>query len=75
VDASLVAGFNEEADVGVHERDGHGDVAAVWKNEFLVIAELLDKTEDVVLGNQYRAIQGLPIDHSSIRRNDLSIRR
>jgi len=75
VDASLVAGFNEEADVGVHEGDGHSDVAAIRKNEFFVIAELLDETEDVVLRNQYRAIQGLPIDHSSIRRNDLSIRR
>jgi len=52
VDASLVTGFDEESDVGVHEGDGHGDVAAIWKNEFLVIAELLDKTEDVVLGNQ-----------------------
>jgi hypothetical protein len=49
VDASLVAGFDEELDVCVHEGDSHGDVAAIWKNEFFVIAELLDETENIVL--------------------------
>jgi hypothetical protein len=49
VDASFVTGFYEELDVGVHEGDSHGDVAAIWKNEFFVIAELLDETENIVL--------------------------
>lgn len=48
VDAALVAGLDEELDVGVHEGDGHGDGAAVGQDEVGVVAELLDGAEDVV---------------------------
>lgn len=49
VDASLVAGFNEELDVGIHEGDCHCDIAAIREHKFLMIAEFLDETENIVL--------------------------
>ena len=48
VDAALVAGLDEELDVGVHEGDGHGDGGAVGEDKVGVVAELLDDAEDVV---------------------------
>lgn len=48
VDTALVAGLDEELDVGVHEGDGHGDAGAVGKNEGGVVAELLNGGEDVI---------------------------
>ena len=48
VDAALVAGLDEELDVGVHEGDGHGDARAVGEDEGGVVAELLDGGEDVI---------------------------
>lgn len=48
VDASLVAGLDEQLDVGVHEGAGHGDGVAVGKDKVGVLAEALDGAEDVV---------------------------
>jgi hypothetical protein len=48
VDASLVAGLDEELHVGIHERYGHGDIRAVRKDKVGVLAELFDEGEDVV---------------------------
>ena len=48
VDAALVAGLDEELDVGIHEGDGHGDGRAVGEDKVGVVAELLDDAEDVV---------------------------
>jgi len=46
--AALVAGLDEEFYIGVHEGDGHGDIAAVGEDELRVVAEALDEAEDVV---------------------------
>lgn len=43
-----MAGLDQEADIGVHEGDGHGDVGAVREDEVGVLAELLDVREDVI---------------------------
>lgn len=75
VDASFVAGFDQELDVGVHERDCHSDIATIRKHEFFVIAEFLDKTEDIILDIKPWGHWSIPIDHSSNLKNDLSIRR
>jgi hypothetical protein len=48
VDAALVAGLDEQLDVGVHEGRGHGDGVAVGEDEVGVLAEALDGAEDVV---------------------------
>ena len=48
VDAALVAGLDEQLDVGVHEGHRHGDARAVGQDEVGVLAELLDGAEDVV---------------------------
>lgn len=48
MNASPVAGLNEKLDIGVHERNGHGDGVAIWKYEVRVLAEALDCVEDVV---------------------------
>jgi len=44
----LMAGLDEESNVGIHEWDSHGDILAVWQNGTTVGASLLDKAEDVV---------------------------
>jgi hypothetical protein len=79
VNTSFVARLDEELDIGVHERHGHRNITAIRENKLGVIAEFLDKTEDVVLVRQF-LIQGergkkLPIDRNSIRKNDLSIHK
>lgn len=48
VDASLVAGLDEQLDVRRHVGDGHGDVSTVGQNKLGVVLELLDEGEDVV---------------------------
>lgn len=48
VHTTLVAGLDEELDVGVHEGDGHGDGGSVGEDKVGVVAELLDDAEDVV---------------------------
>lgn len=48
VDTTLVAGLDQQLDVGVHEGDGHGDAGAVRQNKVGVLAELLDGAENVV---------------------------
>ena len=48
VDLAAVAGLDEQLDVGVHERYGHGDGGSVRQHEIGVLAELLDDAEDVV---------------------------
>lgn len=48
VDTTLVAGLNEELDVGIHEGNSHGDGRSVGENKVGVVAELLDGAEDVV---------------------------
>lgn len=47
---SLVASLDEESDVGIHERNGHRDVAAVGENKVGVESHLLDEREDVWSG-------------------------
>jgi len=49
MNASLVASFNEELDVGIHEGDCHCNIAAIREYKFLMIAEFLDETENIVL--------------------------
>lgn len=46
-DTALVAGFDEEGNVGSHEGDGHGHVRTVGENEVGVHAHLLDEREDI----------------------------
>jgi hypothetical protein len=48
VDAALVACFDEQLDVGVHEGGCHGYGVAVGEDEGGVLAEALDGAEDVV---------------------------
>ena len=48
VHASLVAGLDEQLDVRVHERNSHGDIAAVRQDKLGVVSELLDDGEDVI---------------------------
>jgi hypothetical protein len=43
-----VAGLDEEANIGIHERNGHGDVFAIGKDSRAVGTALLDEAEDVV---------------------------
>jgi len=75
VNTSLVTSFDEEPDVCIHKWDRHGDIAAVGENVFGMITELLDETEDVILKVSSIAARNIPIDHSSIQTNDLSIHR
>jgi len=49
MNTSLVACLDEELDVCVHKWDSHRNIAAIGENELCMIAELLDKTENVVL--------------------------
>jgi len=49
MNTSLVACLDEELDVCVHKWDSHRNIATIRKNELCMIAELLDKTENVVL--------------------------
>lgn len=48
VDAALVAGLDQELDIGGHEGDGHCDCGTVGEDELGVLAEALDYAEDVV---------------------------
>jgi len=48
VHASPVAGLDQQLDVGVHERHGHGHGGTVRQDEVGVLAESLDDAEDVV---------------------------
>jgi hypothetical protein len=79
VNASFVASLDEELDIGIHERHGHRNIAAIRENKLGVIAEFLDKTEDVVLVRQFliprESGEKLPIARSLIRKNDLSIHK
>ena len=45
---SLVAGLDEQADVGIHESHLHGDVLSVGEHGAPVGSPLLDEAEDVV---------------------------
>jgi len=49
VNASLVARFDQELNICIHERDRHGDIATIGEYELRMITELLDETENVVL--------------------------
>ena len=46
--ASLVASLDEQFDVGIHERNGHGDCGTVGHDETGVLAEAFDDGEDVI---------------------------
>ena len=46
--AALVAGLHEELGVRAHERHCHRHLRAVWQDELLPVAELLDDAEHVV---------------------------
>jgi hypothetical protein len=48
VDASLVAGLDQELDVCVHEGACHGDRVSVGQDEVGVLAETLNGAEDVI---------------------------
>ena len=52
MNASFVTRFDEKLHVGVHEGNGHSDVAPVRKYEFRMVAEFLDETEDVILESE-----------------------
>lgn len=75
MDTSLVTGFYEELDVCVHEGDCHGDIATIREDKFWVVAELFDKTENVVLDSAYSRRVVVPIVHNSIRTSGPSIRK
>jgi hypothetical protein len=48
VDASLVAGLDEQLDVCVHEGTAHGDRVSVRENKVGILSEALDGVEDVI---------------------------
>lgn len=50
MNASLVARFNQELNICIHERDRHGDIATIGEYELRMITELLDETENIILG-------------------------
>jgi hypothetical protein len=60
MNASLVTSFDEELDVCVHEGDCHCDITAIRKHKLLVIAEFLDKTENVILNVNRGLLRGYP---------------
>jgi hypothetical protein len=65
--------FDEQLDICIHERNGHGDIAAIREYKFRMIAKLFDEAENIVLKSvEFKVI---PIDHSSTRMNALSIRK
>ena len=43
-----MTGLDEEADIGVHKRNSHGDVLAIWEDSGAVGTALLDEAKDVV---------------------------
>lgn len=43
-----MTGLDQESNVGVHERHGHGHVGTIWEHKVGVLAEHLDEGEDVV---------------------------
>lgn len=45
---TTMAGLDEQSDVGVHERDGHGDSRSIWEDKVGVLSEFLDDGEDVI---------------------------
>ena len=47
---SLVAGLDEETDVGVHEGSGHGDVASIGEDTPFVRSLLLDTAKSAGAG-------------------------
>lgn len=47
-DLALVAGLDEETNIGVHEGNGHGDVGTVWEDCGAGSTLALDEGEDVV---------------------------
>ena len=77
MNTSFVARLDEELDVCVHKWDSHRNIAAIRENIFSMIAELLDKTEDVVLSKSdpIKQKRVMPIDHNSIPKNDPSIQK
>ena len=48
-----MARFNQELHICIHERDRHGDIATIGEYELRMITELLDETENVILGVSY----------------------
>jgi len=48
VDATAVAGLDQQLDICVHEGHGHGHIRTVRQDEVGVVTELLDEGEDVV---------------------------
>lgn len=48
VNTTTVAGLDEQAHVGVHERNRHGDGRTVGQDEVGVLAEAFDERENVV---------------------------
>lgn len=48
MNTAAVAGLDQQAHISVHEGHGHGHRRTVGKNEFRILAELLDEREDVI---------------------------
>ena len=46
-----MAGLDEETDVGVHERDFHGNVFPVWENGSPIGTVSLDEAENIIPSN------------------------
>jgi hypothetical protein len=55
MDTSLVAGLDQESNICVHERNGHGNRSTVRQDEVGVVAELLDEGKDVVPSSAVQA--------------------
>jgi hypothetical protein len=49
-----VAGLDEEADIGIHERHSHCDILPVWKNSAAVSPSLLNEAENIVPSSCYK---------------------
>ena len=48
MNTTTVAGLDQQTDVGIHERHGHGDSGTVGQDKVGVLAEALDEREDVI---------------------------
>ena len=48
MNASFVAGLDQQFDVSIHERHGHRDGRSVRKDEVGILTELFNNAEDVI---------------------------
>lgn len=48
MNTTTVASLDQQLDIGIHERNGHGHIRTVGKDKVRVLAELLDEGKDVI---------------------------